>query len=269
MMYSILAIALFLVVCGSYRVTRGSNRGDRGRMDDVRALYRSRVAGIRLDVVSEVRPTTSGGGNEFYGEEESEIEEILRESLLSSEENSHDDDAESTWVRFPDFKGAGTASSVISPAFGGEGGKSNYIQGILDASARYDGVGTDAHHFVHTHVGAGEGKREVADSQPQQQQLKKKASKQELTNYAKRKSLLKTIKGHIRGHRISKMLSCLRDKTGGLSLVEMNYLATDTIRCLGAPGSGGAGAARHCTDVLRLMEGMGMLPDMYTYTAER
>lgn len=83
-------------------------------------------------------------------------------------------------------------------------------------------------------------------------------------NHEKQRSLFRVIKGHIEKNRLSGAIKCLRDRTEDLSETELNYLATDTLRCL---GSRGAATARHCADVLEVLESSGTSPDIYTYTS--
>ncbi len=83
-------------------------------------------------------------------------------------------------------------------------------------------------------------------------------------NHEKQRSLFRVIKEHIDKNRISEVLNCLREKTADLSGMELNYLATDTLRCLGTHG---AATARYCGDVLTVLESSGTSPDIYTYTS--
>ena len=82
--------------------------------------------------------------------------------------------------------------------------------------------------------------------------------------HEKQRSLFRVIKEHIDKNRISEVLICLRDKTADFTGTELNYLATDTLRCLGTHG---AAMARYCGDVLSVLESNGTSPDIYTYTS--
>ena len=83
-------------------------------------------------------------------------------------------------------------------------------------------------------------------------------------NDERQRSLFLSIKEHVEKERVQGLVECLRNATADLSKVELNYLATDTLRCLGTRG---VAMSRYCGDVLKIMESSGNYPDIYTYTA--
>jgi pentatricopeptide repeat protein len=214
-------------------------------------------------------------------DKESQVEVVLKNALSSSAlgvAELEGDDAsvavgDSGWVKFPIFDGnEGNDEESHASA-----GMSSFAT-ILELTT--SNIDTDAGLFVDSHVNSIDGScqnqgsnkndaktgseivSEHVDNNSGGESLR--TQKGDRLNHGKRRTLLRAIKGHISHNRASKILNCLRDKTSDMSSVELNYLATDTIRCLGASGSG---MVRYCTDILSLLRSMKVSPDIYTYTS--